>query len=59
MKVIDNSDELMALKSFRNQAVHEYSDIEFQELYAEALTLTPIFKKVVNSFMIYIENESI
>ena len=59
MKVIDNSDELMALKSFRNQAVHEYSDIEFLELYAEALSLTPIFKKVVNSFMIYIENESI
>ena len=57
MNIITNTETLLAIKSFRNQAVHEYSAIEFQELYAEALTLTPYFQKVVSHFMNYLNNE--
>jgi uncharacterized protein YutE (UPF0331/DUF86 family) len=57
--VIESADTLMELKSFRNQAVHEYSAIAFQELYEEALQLTPFFQKTVSDFTDYLKQESI
>ncbi len=57
MNIISNTEKLIELKSFRNQAVHEYSAIEFQELYQEALLLTPYFQNVVNDFMNYLKIE--
>lgn len=59
MGVIDNVDQLMVLKSFRNQAVHEYSAVAFQELYQEALELTPFFIKKVRHFQQFLVKESI
>ncbi len=59
MNIIDNTENLMNLKSFRNQAVHEYSAIAFQELYQEALILTPVFQKAVNNFFKYLKKENI
>ena len=57
--VIDNVDQLMVLKSFRNQAVHEYSAVAFQELYQEALELTPFFIKTVQQFKMFLVKETI
>lgn len=57
--VIENAEQLMALKSFRNQAVHEYSAIEFKELYKESLLLTPLFQNTVNDFSNYLKKEKI
>ena len=59
MEVIENAEKLMELKSFRNQAVHEYSAIEFRDLYEEALILSPFFQKTVIDFMNYLKRESI
>ncbi|TRX20921.1 hypothetical protein FNW25_13880 [Flavobacterium franklandianum] len=59
MGVIDNVDQLMVLKSFRNQAVHEYSAVAFQELYQEALELAPFFIKTVRQFQLFLVKESI
>ena len=58
MKIIESTDDLIHLKSFRNQAVHEYSNINFQLLYEEALMLTPIFKNAVSSFFGFLEKEN-
>lgn len=49
----------MELKSFRNQAVHEYSAVAFQELYEEALQLPPFFQKTVSDFMDYLKGENV
>jgi hypothetical protein len=57
--VIESADRLMELKSFRNQAVHEYSAVAFQELYEEALQLTPFFQKTVSDFMDYLKGENV
>lgn len=57
--VIDNVNQLMVLKSFRNQAVHEYSAVAFQELYQEALELTPFFIKTVQQFKLFLVKETI
>ena len=57
--VIASADKLMELKSFRNQAVHEYSAVAFQELYEEAVQLTPFFQKTVSDFMDYLKKENI
>ncbi|MFV5703585.1 hypothetical protein ACM55F_17130 [Flavobacterium sp. XS2P12] len=57
--VIASTDKLMELKSFRNQAVHEYSAVAFQELYEEALQLTPFFQKTVSDFMDYLKKQNI
>lgn len=57
--VIESADGLMELKSFRNQAVHEYSAVAFQELYEEALQLTPFFQKTVSDFMDYLKKENV
>lgn len=57
--VIESADGLMELKSFRNQAVHEYSAVAFQELYEEALQLTPFFQKTVSDFMDYLKGENV
>lgn len=57
--VVDNVDQLMVLKSFRNQVVHEYSAVAFQELYQEALELTPFFIKTVQQFKVFLEKENI
>lgn len=57
--VIADAEKLIELKSFRNQAVHEYSAVEFQELYQEALLLTPFFQQTVTDFVLYLRNEKI
>lgn len=57
--IIESTDDLIHLKSFRNQAVHEYSNTNFQLLYEEALLLTPIFKNSVTSFFEYLDKENI
>jgi hypothetical protein len=57
--VIDSADALMELKSFRNQAVHEYSAVAFQELYEEAIRLTPFFQKTVSDFTHYLIREGV
>lgn len=59
MEIIANTDALLQLKSFRNQAVHEYSHIDFQTLYEEALILAPVLKKAVYDFFVYLKNENI
>lgn len=53
LNIIDDKEILLQTKSFRNQAVHEYSAIAFQDLYKEAIFLTPLFQKVVTDFMNY------
>ena len=57
--VIESADKLMELRSFRNQAVHEYSAVAFQELYEEALQLTPFFQKTVSDFMEYLKKHDV
>lgn len=57
MEVITDTEMLLSLKSFRNQAVHEYSQINFQLLYEEALRLTPIFNNTVSDFFEYLQKE--
>jgi hypothetical protein len=57
--VIESTDKLMELRSFRNQAVHEYSAVAFQELYEEALQLTPFFQKTVADFMAYLKKQDV
>ncbi|MGL2994892.1 hypothetical protein [Flavobacterium sp. TSSA_36] len=57
--VIESADTLMELKSFRNQAVHEYSAVVFQELYEEAVQLTPMFQKTVADFTNYLKKEGL
>jgi hypothetical protein len=57
--IIDDAEQLMVLKSFRNQAVHEYSAIEFEELYKESLLLTPFFQKTVTDFSRFLIKEKI
>lgn len=59
MEVITDTEMLLSLKSFRNQAVQEYSQINFQLLYAEALLLTPSFKNTVADFFLHLEKEQI
>ena len=53
MNVINDKEVLLQIKSFRNQAVHEYSYIDFQDLYPEAIDLTPKFQAIVADFMNY------
>lgn len=57
--VIPDAEQLMVLKSFRNQAVHEYSAIEFKELYKESLLLTPFFQQTVIDFSRFLIKEKI
>ena len=57
LNIIDSAEKLMELKSFRNQAVHEYSAVAFQELYKEALTLTPFFYQTVADFTTHLQKE--
>lgn len=57
MEVIADTEMLLNLKSFRNQAVHEYSQINFQLLYAEALMLTTPFKNTVVDFFFHLQKE--
>ena len=57
MNIINDKEILLQLKSFRNQAVHEYSYIDFQDLYQEALDLTPYFQLIVNDFMKYLKQD--
>lgn len=59
LSIIPDAEKLMELKSFRNQAVHEYSAIAFQELYNEALLLTPFFQQSVTNFVTYLKKENI
>lgn len=59
MGVIASADKLMELKSFRNQAVHEYSAVAFQDLYDDALQLTPFFQRTVFDFMDYLKAENV
>lgn len=59
MQIIKDCEVLLNLKSFRNQAVHEYSSINFHLLYQEALMLAPLFKNSVFEFFVYLENEHI
>ena len=57
LNIIKDKEILLQIKSFRNQALHEYSSVEFIALYQEALYLTPLFQKTVNDFMNYSKNE--
>jgi hypothetical protein len=57
--VIADAEKLIEIKSFRNQAVHEYSAVEFQELYQEALLYTPFFQQTVTDFDFYLRKEKI
>jgi hypothetical protein len=57
--VVENAEKLMTLKSFRNQAVHEYSAVAFQELYQEALELAPFFIETVSQFKRFLIKEAI
>lgn len=59
MGVWENSNILMQLKSFRNQSVHEYSDIEFENLYAESLELTESFIMYTEKFYAHLKKENI
>ncbi|TAF74492.1 MAG: hypothetical protein EAZ53_08900 [Bacteroidetes bacterium] len=59
MEVITNTDELLSLKSFRNQAVHEYSYVDFQSLYEEALVLTPVLKKSAHLFFEHLKKDNV
>lgn len=59
LEAITNTELLINIKSFRNQAVHEYAHINFYLLYQEALTLVPIFKNSVDEFFGYLEKEKI
>lgn len=54
MEIIDDTEKLIELKSFRNQAVHEYSHLQFQLLYQEAWQLTPILQQSAKSFFNYL-----
>lgn len=55
MKIIENADVVFELKSFRNQAVHEYSVIDFQLLYLEAVNNTKELMKLEQTFFEYLE----
>lgn len=59
MEVISNVDMLLNLKSFRNQAVHEYSTVNFQLLYQEALELAPVLMDTAKTFLIHLAKENI
>lgn len=57
--IIEDAEKLMELKSFRNQAVHEYSAVAFEELYNEALLLSPFFQQTVTDFTTFLQKESL
>jgi hypothetical protein len=59
LNIIRSVEKLMELKSFRNQAVHEYSAVAFQELYQEALILTPFFYQTVDDFTAHLQKEKL
>jgi uncharacterized protein YutE (UPF0331/DUF86 family) len=59
MGVWEDSSILMQLKSFRNQSVHEYADIPFEKLYAEAVVLSEALILYVDLFFQHLKNESI
>jgi uncharacterized protein YutE (UPF0331/DUF86 family) len=59
MGVWEDSSILMQLKSFRNQSVHEYADIPFEKLYAEAVVLSEALVRYVDLFFHHLKNESI
>jgi len=56
MGIIENADIVLELKSFRNQAVHEYSVINFQLLYSEAVNNTKELIKIEQAFFDYLES---
>jgi len=59
MRVWEDSSVLMQLKSFRNQSVHEYADIAFENLYAEAVVLSEALFNHVDQFFDHLKREDI
>ena len=59
MGVWEGSSMLMQLKSFRNQSVHEYADIAFEDLYAEAVVLSEALFNYVDKFFEHLKREDI
>ena len=57
MKIINNIDVVFKLKSFRNQAVHEYSVVAFEQLYKEAIQYTENLTILINDFFDYLKND--
>ena len=58
MKIITNTNIVYELKSFRNQAVHEYSIVAFEQLYHEALDYTKNLTHLVTIFFDYLKNDT-
>ena len=48
--LIENVEECRMLKNFRNQAIHEYADFEFQTKYQEAYELTELLQHISTHF---------
>lgn len=59
IEVINNVDLLLDLKSFRNQAVYEYSTVNFQLLYQEAIELAPVLMDTAKTFFSHLAKENI
>jgi len=57
MKIINDSSVVFELKSFRNQAVHEYSVVAFEQLYHEAIAYTENLTKLITAFFDYLKND--
>ncbi len=50
LNLIEDIEACLRLKDFRNQAVHEYADFEFQTKYQEAYELTLILQNISTHF---------
>jgi hypothetical protein len=59
MGVWEDSSLLMQLKSFRNQSVHEYADVEFESLYAEAVEFSVSFIHYTEKFFVHLKKENL
>jgi len=57
MKIIKNIAFVYELKSFRNQAVHEYSVVAFEKLYSESLQYTEYLNQIVTDFFEYLKTD--